>query len=151
MVAGNGVAGSDNNQLDTPYGVFVNHAGTIYVADCHNHRIMKWLSGASSGVIVAGNGAASSSSTQLNSPTQIIVDANGYMYISESGNSRITRWAPNSTFGVCIVACTGTPGIASTQLYAPHSLAFDSNGSLYVSDYGNHRVQKFQILKYHSE
>jgi hypothetical protein len=151
IVAGTGVAGSDNNQLDRPYGVFVNDVGTIYIADYNNNRIMKWLSGASSGVRVAGDGTPGNSSTQLRTPTHIIVDENEYMYISESNNRRITRWAPNVNFGVCIVACSGKLGTASTQLTNPHSVAFDSNGSLYVSDYRNHRVQKFQILNYRSE
>jgi sugar lactone lactonase YvrE len=151
MIAGTGVNGSNNNQLNIPYGIFVNHAGTIYIADCWNHRIMKWFSGALSGIIVAGDQTPGASSTQLTAPTHVIVDENEYMYISEAGNSRITRWAPNSTFGVCIAACTGTTGTASTQLKGPYSLAFDSNGSLYVSDSFNHRVQKFQILDYHSE
>jgi hypothetical protein len=151
IVAGTGVVGSSNEQLNRPYGLFVNNAETIYVADSENHRIMRWLPGASSGFIVAGNGTAGATSIQLNRPTQIIVDRNEYMYISEADNSRITRWAPNSTFGECIAACTGTNGTASTQLNSPHSLAFDSNGSLYVSDYGNHRVEKFQILNDHSE
>ncbi len=151
LVAGTGVNGSNNDQLDRPYGIFVNHAGTIYIADILNHRIMKWFSGASSGIIVAGDQTPGASSTQLNAPTQVIVDTNEYMYISEGDNSRITRWAPNSTFGVCIAGCTGIPGTASTQLSGPHSLAFDSNGSIYVSEYGNHRVQKFQILNHHSE
>jgi hypothetical protein len=151
IVAGTGVNGSNNDQLKQPYGVFVNLIGTIYIADTYNHRIMKWLSGASSGIRVAGIGTHGSSSTQLSVPTQVIVDINEYMYISESGNSRIIRWAPNSTFGVCIAACTGTVGTASTQLNNPHFLAFDSNGSLYVSDWRNHRIQKFQILNYQSE
>jgi sugar lactone lactonase YvrE len=150
-VAGTGVAGAHNTQLHHPYGLFVNDVGTIYVVDSQNHRIMRWLLGASSGFIVAGNGTAGATSMQLNRPTQIIVDTNEYMYISDADNSRITRWAPNSTFGECIAGCTGTGGTASNQLNAPHSLAFDSNGSLYVSDYGNHRVQKFQILNYQSE
>jgi sugar lactone lactonase YvrE len=128
--------------------VFVNHNGNMYIADFQNHRIMKWFSGAFSGIVAAGNGAAGISSTQLNLPTQVIVDTNEYMYISEGGNSRITRWAPNSTFGVCIAACTRAAGTASTQLDWPHSLAFDSNGSLYASDRNNNRVQKFQILPY---
>lgn len=151
IVAGTGVPGSNDDQLNGPYGLFVNSVRTIYIADCFNHRIMKWHSGASSGIRVAGNGAVGSSSTQLNSPTQIIVDSNEYMYISEAGNSRITRWAPNSTFGTCIVACTGISGSTSKQLHGPHSLAFDSYGALYVSDYINHRVQKFDILNYQSE
>jgi sugar lactone lactonase YvrE len=151
IIAGTGVLGSNNNQLNTPYGIFVNDVGTVYIADCYNHRIMKWLPGASSGSIVAGNGTAGASLMQLHSPTQIIVDSNEYMYISESGNARITRWEPNSTFGVCIAACSGTAGSSSTQLVGPHSLTFDTNGSLYVADWGNNRVQKFQILQSHSE
>jgi sugar lactone lactonase YvrE len=150
-VAGTGVIGSNNDQLDRPYGIFVNHVGTIYIADCWNHRIMKWFYGALSGIIVVSNATIGASSTQLCYPTQIIVDTNEYMYISESYYSRISRWTPNLTFGVCIAGCTGTIGTASTQLNAPYSLAFDRNGSLYVSDHDNHRVQKFQILDYHSE
>ena len=151
LIAGNGTAGSSNNQLHRPYGVFVNSVGIIYIADFNNHRIMKWSPGDTSGVIVAGDGTPGSSSTKLNNPSQITVDINEYMYISEAGNSRITRWGPNSTFGVCIAACTGTTGTTSTQLNVPHSLAFDSNGSLYVSDRNNNRVQKFQIIYNHSK
>jgi hypothetical protein len=151
IVAGTGLPGLNNNQLNTPYGIFVNNVGTIYIADCWNHRIMKWLSGASSGSVVAGNGTAGVSSAQLSFPTDIIVDINEYMYISESGNERITRWGPNSTFGECIAACTGVPGTMPTQLNAPHSLAFDSSGSLYVCEWANNRVQKFEIIQYHSE
>jgi hypothetical protein len=33
IVAGNETAGSDNNQLNSPYGVFVNLSGIIYIVD----------------------------------------------------------------------------------------------------------------------
>lgn len=154
IVAGTGASGSNDSQLHKPYGMFVNRIRTLYVADQYNHRIMKWLSGARAGIQVAGGNGEGSSSSQLGFPTQVIVDTNEYLYISEARNVRITRWAPNSTFGVCIAACTGITGTTSTQLRAPHSLAFDSHGSIYVSDWDNHRVQKFQILhsngKFHS-
>ncbi|CAF1441669.1 unnamed protein product [Adineta steineri] len=145
-VAGTGVQGSTNETLDGPYGIYVNNVGTIYIADRYNHRIMKWLAGESSGVCVAGNGTAGNSLMQLQSPTDIIVDENEYMYISESLSARVTRWAPNSNCGTCIAGCSGKSGSAPSQLCEPHSLAFDSKGSLYVSEYENHRVQKFQLL-----
>ncbi|CAF4066058.1 unnamed protein product, partial [Adineta steineri] len=44
--------------------------------------------------------------------------------------------------------CTRTCGAAPSQISAPHSLAFDSFGSLYVGEWGNHRVQKFELLNY---
>ncbi len=146
MVAGTGISGPNNDQLYNPFGVFVNQNGTMYIADCYNHRIMKWFAGATFGIIVAGNGTSALTSTQLGNPAQIIVDTNEYMYISEIGYQRIMRWAPNSTFGVCIASCTGLIGNAANELNWASSLAFDSNGSLYVNDKVNNRIQKFQIL-----
>ena len=79
-MAGNGTAGysGDNGpatsaQLNTPYGVAVDAAGNLYIADTGNHRIRK----VSNGVIttVAGNGTPGYSgdngpatSAQLNRP-----------------------------------------------------------------------------------
>ena len=150
-VAGTKMQGPGNHQLDKPYGIYVDSVGSIYIADHNNHRIMKWFSGAPSGIRVAGDGSAGSSATQINYPTQILVDTNGYMYISDAGKHQIIRWAPGSTFGVCIAGCTRSNGLAPHELHEPHSLAFDSSGSLYVSNYGNHRVQKFEILRYDSK
>ncbi|CAF3924740.1 unnamed protein product [Adineta steineri] len=144
IVAGGIIYGSNDDQLFFPNGIFVNSNGTLYIADHQNHRIMKWFSGASSGVRVAGNGTGGSSLTQLYLPMDVIVDTNEYMYISDAGNSRVMRWIPNSTYGDCIIGCTGTSGVASTQLNYPVCLAFDSKGSLYVNDYANNRIQKFQ-------
>lgn len=148
IVAGTGVLGNNDSQLNIPYGIFVNDVGTIFIADCRNNRIMKWFAGASVGVMIAGTGIAGSSSSHVSYPTQVIVDANQYLYISEAGVSRITRWPPNSSFGVCIAACLGISAISSTSLNAPHSFTFDTNGSLYVSDRYSNRVQKFAIFNY---
>jgi hypothetical protein len=55
--------------------------------------------------------------------------------------------APNATSGVCIAGCAGTTsGTRANQFYHPVDLAFDNNGSLYISDHFNNRIQKFQIL-----
>ena len=68
------------------------------------------------------------------------------MYIVDSGNHRIVRWTGNySAGGTCIVGCTGSNGIAATQLKSPRDIKFDASGNIYVSDQGNNRVQKFLI------
>ena len=151
MIAGDGTLGSKNNQLNRPYGMFVDRKGTLYIADRYNHRIMKWTRGARLGIGVAGNGTKGAQKEQLSFPVYVTVDRNEYMYISEDGNHRIIRWAPNSKSGKCIVGCAGNSGNAPNQLCSPHSLAFDSDGSLYVSDWCNNRIQKFQILSTRSE
>ena len=146
IVAGTGSQGSNSNQLNTPSGVFVTDNGTLYIVDCSNHRIQKWLKGAESGVTVAGTGSYGSGLSQFNYPNKVLVDLNGYMYITDYGNNRIMRWAPNASQGECIVACSGYSGVSSNTLNGPTSMAFDSSGSLYVSDWKNSRVQKFDIL-----
>ncbi|CAF4141420.1 unnamed protein product [Adineta steineri] len=85
-----------------------------------------WKYGSLSGITVAGTGIAGSSLQQLNEPTDVV--------------------KLGSDSGICIAACTGTTGTQMNQLYAPVSIAFDSTGSLYTSDYHNNRVQKFQFL-----
>ncbi|CAF4200952.1 unnamed protein product, partial [Adineta steineri] len=37
-------------------------------------------------------------------------------------------------------------GSQSNQLYQPRGLSFDDEDNLYVSDYGNHRIQKFEVI-----
>ncbi|CAF1489272.1 unnamed protein product [Rotaria sordida] len=146
VVAGDGTSGSSASQLYGPQGVFVNEMGTLYIVDGSNHRIQKWNNGASSGVTVAGTGVSGNSLSELSYPSGIVVDSNGYMYIVDFGNSRVLRWPPNSNSGECIAACTGVSGNGIDTLYYASTLAFDSYGSLFISDGQNNRVQKFQIL-----
>ncbi|CAF4692457.1 unnamed protein product, partial [Rotaria magnacalcarata] len=53
VAGGNGV-GDGLNQLNQPFGIFVNENQTVYVADFANHRIVKWDRNASTGQLVAG-------------------------------------------------------------------------------------------------
>ena len=146
IVAGTGVGGIEATQLNGPRGVFVTDDGTVYIADSYNHRIQKWPQNATVGTSVAGTGAGGTGLSELSYPQAVVVDQNGYIYIADSGNNRIMRWGPDAGDGECIVACSGVGGIGSNQLNEPNSIAFDWNGSLYVNDAGNRRVQKFAIL-----
>ncbi|CAF4945941.1 unnamed protein product, partial [Rotaria sp. Silwood1] len=141
IIAGNGTSGNDSSQLNIPWGIFVNEVETLYVVDSFNHRVQIWNNGASFGVTVAGTGVNGNSLSELSYPSAIVVDLNGYMYIVDKGNSRIVRWAPNSNTGECIAACTGITDIGIDILHWPNALAFDSYGSLFISDGNNNRVQ----------
>ena len=143
MVAGTGTAGPALWELNTPSQVFVDDDRTMYIADSSNHRIQKWIYGACSGVTVAGTGIPGTTASQLKYPLAVVVDSNQYMYITDLFNHRIQRWAPGACAGECLVGCSGSSGIGSNQLLNPQSMAFDNQGALYVSDAGNHRVQKF--------
>ena len=52
----NGTNGSSLAYLNSPRGIQVDINGNLYIADMHNHRVVMWSNGASTGTIVAGNG-----------------------------------------------------------------------------------------------
>ena len=103
-VAGNGTFGfsGDNGPatsagLSTPFGVAVDSAGNVYIADTENSRIRK----VSNGVIttIAGNGTSGFSgddgpatSARLSSPFGVAVDSAGNLYIADRENDRIERF-----------------------------------------------------------
>ena len=150
-VAGIGTVGFASNQFSNPAGIWVDDARAVYVADYSNHRIQKWIYNASSGLTVAGTGVNGSSLMQLCNPNSVAVDTIGRVYVADRFNHRIVRWGPNATVGVCVAACTGNAGQQANQLNEPISLAFDTNGSMYVSDSANNRIQKFQVFDNASE
>ena len=114
-VAGNGTYGysGDNGpatsaQLDQPYGVAVDSAGNLYIADTGNQRIRK----VSNGVIttVAGNGTygfsgdnGPATSAQLANPSGLAVDSGGKVYVADTENYRVrvlTPTGPSCTYSV---------------------------------------------------
>lgn len=146
LMAGTGTAGSTSSRLSGPYGIFVDDDFNLFVADRQNHRIQQWQYGASSGTTVAGDGTQGSGLSRLDRPTAVSLDANGFMYICDAGNSRVMRWKPYDYYGKCIAACSGSSGTSSSQLDFPAQVGFDTNGSLYVTDLSNNRIQKFNVL-----
>jgi uncharacterized protein (TIGR03437 family) len=140
-------------QLNYPWGVTVDTAGNVYIADSYNNVIRRVT--ASSGVIttVAGNGTqgysgdnVSALSAELNFPTGVAVDAAGNLYIADYFNYRI-RKVSNGT--ITTVAGTGVTGYGgdngqatSALLGGPEGVAVDSAGNLYIADALNYRVRK---------
>jgi hypothetical protein len=157
-VAGNGTEGfgGDNGpatsaQLNEPYGVAVDYAGNIYVADLENSRIRR----VSNGVITtaAGNGTQGFSgdngpatSAQLGLESGLAMDSADNLYIADSYNHRIRKV---SSGVITTAAGNGASGFSgdngpaiSAQLASPGGIAVDSLGNLYIADTGNNRVRK---------
>lgn len=74
----------------------------------------------------------------LQGPTGIALDPQGRLWINSIGG-RIQQFSDTGEY----LAGFGSEGSEPGQFYAPHGLAIDSHGSLYVVDAYNHRIQKF--------
>jgi hypothetical protein len=146
IVAGGNGEGNHDDQLSSPYQIFVDNNQTIYIADYFNHRIMKWFNNLQEGLIVAGGNGYGNELNQLKLPHSVVVDQMGTMYIVDFGNDRILRWFKHSKSGIVIIGNDGS-GNKTNQLSDPYDIAFDRQGNLYVADTSNHRIQMFQIDK----
>jgi cysteine-rich repeat protein len=160
-LAGTGTQGDSGDggpataaQLRFPYGVAVDQAGSVYIADTGNHRVRKV---ALDGTIspMAGTGAAGASSgdggpataARLWYPTGVTVDSAGVVYIADTSNRRIRKVGLDGI--ITTIAGTGAPGFAgdggpatAAQLDGPTDVAVDAAGSVYIADRENYRVRK---------
>jgi hypothetical protein len=132
--AGSGAIGSADGSGTAasfyyPYGIAVDGAGNLYVADARNNKIRRITS---AGVVTtfAGSGSAGSAdgtgtAATLNYPTGIAIDTAGNLYVAGSTKSGDTD---------------GT-GTAAVFEY-PYGIAIDKSGNIYVTDQGNDKVRK---------
>ena len=132
-------------QLENPYGVAVDGAGNLYIADSENYRIRRVDA---SGIIttVAGTGSIGFSGdggpairAQIAWPARVAVDGAGNLYIADFSNFRVRRVDASGI--ITTVAGTGERGYGGdggpavqARLEWPSHLAVDGAGNLYIAD-----------------
>lgn len=159
-LAGNGVPGFAGDggaasaaSLQSPFGVAVDTASSIYIADHHNNRIRKV---STNGIIttVAGNGAkgfsgdgGAATAAALSWPAGVAVDGAGNIYIADIDNHRVRQVNPAGIIatlagnGVADFSGDDEPATAAS-LRSPAGVAVDATGNIYIADMGNSRIRK---------
>ena len=140
-------------RLNYPYGVAVDGAGNLYIADRYNNRIRRVDSTGTITTIAgtekrgfSGDGGPAIQAP-LFLPTGVAVDGAGNLYIADQYNHRIRK--VDSTGTITTIAGTGErrfggdggPAIQA-QLDEPTGVVVDGAGNLYIADLANHRIRK---------
>ncbi len=164
-IAGTGISGmaGDNGpalaaQVGNPYGLTLGPDGALYVGEIDTHRVRRIDLATGRVTTVAGTGEKGYSgdgglatAAQLNEPYEVRFDPAGNLYFVDM-QSAVIRKVDRASGTISTVAGTGTPGFSgdggpatSAQFNQPHSIAFDSNGDLYVADIRNNRIRKIDM------
>ncbi len=144
---GDSVGQAGTTKFNSPWGVAVDSAGNVYVADSYNGRIKK-IDLAGNVTVFAGNGKAGfadgtggpNGTAMFATPTGIAVDPAGNLLVADTSNNRIRKIDPSGN--VTTVAgngalgfVDGTGGTNGTASFTdPEGVAADTDGTLYVAD-----------------
>ncbi len=135
------VPSSDNG---TPTCVAFDKQHQVFLPDTHYHRILRYTR---EGELLEDWGAYGSGGDEFVYPTGVVEGADGTLYISEYGEEaeRLHLFAAASEPDGERKFLTqwGTFGEEAGQFNRPMAIDMGLDGSLYVADTGNNRVQRF--------
>jgi sugar lactone lactonase YvrE len=134
-------------------GLAIDRNDNLLAAEFAGDQVVK-IAPDGTATIVAGAGVAGFAgdggpalSAQLSGPSGVATAGDGSLYIADTRNHRIRRVSPEGI--ISTVAGTGVPGFSgdggpalAAQLRSPAQLLFGSDGSLFVTDYGNGRLRR---------
>jgi len=140
-----------------PHGIHVDAQGNVWVVDgvppgagrggaaapAGGHYIVKFSPEGNVLLTLGMPGMAGGGAMHFNQPSDVITAPNGDIFVADGhggeSNARIVKYARDGKF----IKEWGTRGSAPGQLDAPHALAMDSRGRLFVADRANNRIQIF--------
>jgi serine/threonine-protein kinase len=136
-----------------PTGLALDGQGGLIVTDSIDNRVRRIdLKAADHPVVtLAGNGEQSAHdgvgpNASFSAPFGLVMDPQGNALVADPGNRRIRRVAPDGT-----VKSLPTGPTAASMPFQPSGIVLLADGTLVVSDVGNHRILAIPAAKPKSE
>lgn len=157
-------SGTTAEKISGPYGVFVDGEDRLWVADTSNNRVLFFdeissnNNGAEADGVLGQAGFLSSTSgttnSKMNFPESVVVSPDMTLFVADSSNNRVLRFNNAADIGNGPPASavlgqpdflTSTPGTSATTMRFPTAVSLDSSDSLWVTDYSNRRLIRFDL------
>ena len=135
-----------------PFGLALDDAGTLFVADSGNHTIRKispdgivaTMAGAAG---VTGSTDGSGNLARFNEPADVAAAENGNLFVADHWNDRIRMITPDlvvtQVAGLGVINSYPTDGTArKAALERPVGLGLDAHGTIYFADEYSHTIRK---------
>ena len=124
-----------------PHSIRIDPEGDVWTVDAGTSVVQKYSpSGKKLMTITVGEQPENDS--PFNGATDIAFGPNGHLFIADGyGNSRILEYTPDGNR----VKQWGKPGTGPGEFHLPHAIQIDSEGTIYVADRENGRIQKFDL------
>jgi phage tail-like protein len=137
---------------DGPAGLAVDRYGAIYFSDPDHDRVWRIDACDGSAAPLPCLGGSGAQNAQLSHPRGLLIPhGRNSLFVADSGNHRIQVFDLGSLelvqiWGQSNLGGEPQPGSAPSQFNTPWTLAGDSENNVYVVDYNNQRVQKFNAI-----
>lgn len=137
----------------SPHGIFIDSNDILYLTDRGAHVAMKYTTDGQLLQTLGTRGQPSDTGCEIdggtvlraagpfNKPSEMVPSPSGDLYVTDGyRNSRVHRFSPDGT----LKHSWGSPGTSAPgEFLVPHSLWVDKEGTVFVCDRDNNRVQVF--------
>ena len=117
--------------LNNPFGIVMDAAGDLFIADTANNRVVE---------LPAGGGAQTTVGSGFSGPTGLAVDAAGDLFVADTGNGQVVE----------IPAGGGAQTTVASGLVSPVGVAVDAAGDLFIADPTNTSLAKKPLNSRHA-
>jgi len=133
-----------------PHGATIDRDGNLWVTDAQirdgkGYQVFKFSPEGKLLMTLGKAGVASAEPGLFDEPTDVVVAPNGDIFVTEGhsggtkGNDRVSKFSKDGKF----IKSWGQTGSGPGDFNAPHTIAMDSRGRLFVGDRNNNRIQSF--------